>query len=211
MNGSIIQITKRFLAVSLAKPTQPKNSIPSSFRINAFAVFTKEQHAENPDYNKLGISEAAKRISSKWKSLSEEEKRNFTERCRVLAEKKKAEFEQLPEDKKNEILKTLQQEKELRVKRKLKKEKLEMWERTNRPTQPTNSYSLFLKDEFAKKKAAGEKVHPVKDLVVDIKNKWMTLSAEEKDKYVTKANELKTAYQKDIELWKKNNVDTKST
>ena len=131
---------------------------------------------DNPDA-KLG--EISKILGKQWKSLSDKEKKKYTD----ASAKEKAEVDKLK--KKNPELFV---KKEKKVKKVVDK---------NKPKRPLNSYMLYAQDARVELKKKNPEMKAVGgEISKKIGEQWKKLAAKDKKKYEDLAKKAKTEYEK---------------
>uniref|UniRef100_A0A914HQX5 HMG box domain-containing protein n=1 Tax=Globodera rostochiensis TaxID=31243 RepID=A0A914HQX5_GLORO len=197
-------------STSLNQSPAPKRRIlawlPSDYKgPTAYSLFIKDQMTR-----KSGGPKLLKIVSTNWKSLSEDEQQNYSERAEKICAELRDTFKKLTNDQKKVLwdkhVKKLQR---YRMKKKLHK----FYEETSRPKHPLASYMLFVKERFEKQTEPFETRDNVMKFVVETGQQWRQMTDAEKRPYVDQAQgniakfhvemaEWKQKYANEIRAWK---------
>lgn len=146
------------------------------------------------------ITERMKTASQQWKALDEQAKKTYLNQSVAITEQKKTEFNNLPPSKQEELrAEGRKRRSELRSYRK-KKERKEFYKATGRPKVPLTAYTRFVK-EFLEKNPVKDKESAV-EAIRGASEAWKNISASEKEKFVSAANEDMKVYKEKLGSWK---------
>ncbi|KAI3408137.1 hypothetical protein GPALN_011987 [Globodera pallida] len=184
-------------------PTQIPARLPSSYKtLNAFSLFIKDQLT-----GQIGGPKLLKIGSINWKSLSEDEKQNYSERAKAICDELRENFEKLTDGEKKDLWdKHVEKTNKLqryRMKKKLQK----FYAETNRPKQPMTPYFIFIKERFEKQTEPFKTKDKVKKFAVETGQQWRQMADAEKQPYVDQAQGDRAEYRMDLAEWKQNHAD----
>jgi len=187
------------MSAAIDEPKKPQNAYLNwlgEYR----AALTKEAGSGS-----VGV--VGKLAGEKWKGMSEEQKAPWEKK----AQEKKAAYEKAMEEfkaqggtpgKRRQDKAAAKQDKQAKVDKKAKKAADKS---SGRPTKPQNPYWLWLQENRAAiaKEAGSSSISAVAKLAGE---KWKALSGAAKAPYEKKAGELRSAYEKAMEEWKKSSA-----
>ena len=197
-------------AKASARQGQPTTTggtrMPPGYQSNPFALYVKDNFKLNEGER---ATDVVKRVSVDWNKLSKSEKNVYVENAKKATERKKADFQKLPEGEKDELLsKSI----ERRAKRKHMSKMRDLHKfraETNKPKQPLTSYMLFVKELRSKgelPKLVGIGKEEVAKFGTAAGEKWRQLASKDKEVYQEKAKALRDAYREELAVWKKENA-----
>uniref|UniRef100_A0A183CPI8 HMG box domain-containing protein n=1 Tax=Globodera pallida TaxID=36090 RepID=A0A183CPI8_GLOPA len=193
-----IQRSVTNISTSLDQSPAPKQipvRLPSSYKaLRPLSLFMKEHLTGGSGDPKL-----LKIVSTNWKSLSEDEKQNYSERAKKICDELRDNFEKLTNRQKKDLWDKHAEKMNNRMKRKLNK----FYAETNRPKLPSRSYMVFVKECFEKQtKPIKTKVEQNK-FVAEMAQQWRQMPDAEKRPYVDQAQCNFSAYHKEMAEWKR--------
>ncbi|KAI3408129.1 hypothetical protein GPALN_011980 [Globodera pallida] len=189
-------------STSLGQSTAPAPilaRLPSGYNApKPFALFIKDQMT-----GKSGVvSVMVKIVSTSWKSLSGDEKQNYSERAKKIGDELRDNFEKLTDDQKKDLwnkhVEKMNKRRKLQMKLKLHK----FYAETNRPKQPLSSYMVFMKECFEKQTEPIKTRDERKKFFVGTGQQWGQMTDAEKQPYVDQAQDKSAAYHMEIAEWK---------
>ncbi|KJH52810.1 HMG box [Dictyocaulus viviparus] len=166
------------------------------------AFFIKEQFAKNRPKNLLEGKRAMREAAVAWKSLDEAAKKKYEDLSKRYRDEKINEFEALSDEEKKELIESSLETKAERARRKIRKERREMWDKTGHPEKPLTSYNLFVQEKFSELKDRGETVTPVVKTMSHLSAEWKAMNDCAKEPYVSKAAKLLDEYKSKLDAWK---------
>ncbi|TKR80224.1 hypothetical protein L596_014330 [Steinernema carpocapsae] len=190
---STIQLFRRLSVTAsrcaLEATKQAHKRLPKGFnRPTAMAVFMQQELKNKVGTGKAAPNTAFVEAKNKWTSMSAEQKKHYETEAVQRGEKRREEFNSLPEAKKEEMLKEAQETREKHAKNAKLREKRREREAKGLPKLPPNAYALYMKEHLAGKPS------PVEHMAESAK-KWKTMSAAQKEKYEKEAEHLKKEYE----------------
>mmetsp|Transcript_147681 Transcript_147681/g.383983 ORF Transcript_147681/g.383983 Transcript_147681/m.383983 type:complete len:203 (-) Transcript_147681:156-764(-) len=185
------------MAAELQEPTKPQNSYWLWLADNRESIAKEAGSSKGSAVGKLA--------GEKWKAMSAAQKKPFEEE----AAKRKAAYEKAMEEFKTaggQPGKRRQEKQEAKNAKAGKKARKEARKASGKPSRPQGSYWLFLSEnrDAIVKEAGSAKAPVVAKLAGE---KWKALPEAQKKPFEAKAAELKAAYDKALEEWKKSGGD----
>jgi hypothetical protein len=171
-----------------------KLSLPNDRKSpNSFNLFVKEK-TEN--LKNIELCEEVKKCAEKWKTITDDEKRIYVEKSKMMKEEKKSEFQNS-----SWLNQTrwVEEYKEKREKREKKRKHLilkKFRQNANCPRRPPNYWYLYAKDYADKENKT------VFAISKNISEKFKNLSDEEKEQYRKKYVEQLQLYKEELKEWK---------
>uniref|UniRef100_A0A914GYD1 HMG box domain-containing protein n=1 Tax=Globodera rostochiensis TaxID=31243 RepID=A0A914GYD1_GLORO len=174
--------------------------IGAEARFFALTEFPVGFHPATTRHNLLHF---LRRINWRGKSLSEDEKQNYSKRAKKIGDELRDNFEKLTNEEKKDLwdkhIEKRNKLQRLQMKKKLQKFHSE----TNRPKQPLSSYMLFMKERFEKQTEPIKTQDKEKKFVAETGQQWRQMTDAEKKPYVDQAQNNIAAYHKEMAEWKR--------
>uniref|UniRef100_A0A183BRG2 HMG box domain-containing protein n=1 Tax=Globodera pallida TaxID=36090 RepID=A0A183BRG2_GLOPA len=189
------------ISTSLNQSPAPKQipaRLPSGYKgPKAYALFMKDQLR-----GKRGGPETFKIGSTNWKSLSEDEKQNYSERAKKIGDELRDNFEKLTNRQKKDLWdKQAEKRNKLQILQ-MKKKLHKFYAETNRPKRPLTSHLGFMKECFEKQPKPIKTQDKVNKFVTEMGQRWRQMTEAEKQPYVDQAQCNLAAYNMELAEWK---------
>uniref|UniRef100_A0A183BJ83 HMG box domain-containing protein n=1 Tax=Globodera pallida TaxID=36090 RepID=A0A183BJ83_GLOPA len=181
----------------LPAPTQIPAWLPYN-EPKPFTLFTKEQLTGQ----RGGGPETFKILSIKWKNLSEDEKRNYSERAKKIGDELRDNFEKLTNRQKKDLWDKHVEKRNKLQRLQMKKKLHKFYAETNRPKHPLTSYSVFMQKCFDKQTEPIKTRDKVKKFVAEMAQQWRQMTDTEKQPYVDQTQGNIAAYHIEMAEWK---------
>lgn len=182
---------------STKKKTVKKDKNAPKKPLTAYVFFSIEERSnilkDDPNIN---FGDISKKLSEKWKSLSENEKIPYINKSNEDKERFKKEMD---EYKISESDEDIEENKKSEKKKRKKKNKDE-------PKKALSAYLFFSMEERPKITEKDPKMN-FPDITKKVAEKWNSLDEKDKAPYVIKANNDKERYKRDMEQYVKSKVE----
>uniref|UniRef100_A0A914I905 HMG box domain-containing protein n=1 Tax=Globodera rostochiensis TaxID=31243 RepID=A0A914I905_GLORO len=177
--------------------------LPSGYKApSAFALFIKEYMT-----GQGGDTETFKIASTNWQNLSKDEKQNYLQSAKKIADELRAKFEKLPNDQKKALLaERVERQDKLQLLQE-KREQRKFHEETGRPKQPITAYMRFIKENLEKQSESFKNNMEQKQFFVDLGKQWRQMTDAEKKPYVAEAQVDFAAFYMRLTKWDKENAN----
>uniref|UniRef100_A0A183BHE3 HMG box domain-containing protein n=1 Tax=Globodera pallida TaxID=36090 RepID=A0A183BHE3_GLOPA len=179
--------------------------LPSGYRApSAFALFIKEYMTGQGGG---GGIETFKIASTNWQNLSRDEKQNYIQSAKNIADELRDKFVKLPNDQKKALLEK-HVEGQNKLERSQKKKELRKFHvETNRPTQPMTAYMRFVKENLEKQSESFKSKMEQKQFFVDMGQRWRQMTDAGKKPYVAEAQRDFAEFYMRLTEWEQKNVN----
>jgi len=175
----------------------PKDANAPKRNLTAYFHFCADMRKKcAKEFSELAITEVTKRMSSKWGTLGEKDKKKYESAAakdKTRYEKEKTKYEKTKNYKDHQV--RLEEFKKQKKKADSKFRKDE-----NRPKRAQSAWMIFLGE---KRPGLIKKGFSITEVTSKGSEIWKTLGAAEKKKYEAKAAKLKTKYEKDIATYER--------